>query len=176
MPKGVYPRPIRPVIFVIGPGIAYVPLTMGLFALIEADSAHRVIEKGWHAHYRKESDRYYAIGSRKPGKQARDHMHRVIMDAPEHLEVDHKNGNGLDNRRNGNLRLARKSQNQANSRLRIDNTCGLKGVSRYRKKFMATIQHEGKQQFLGCFVTPEAAHAAYCARAKELFGEFARFG
>lgn len=75
-----------------------------------------------------------------------------------------------------NLRLANNSQNNANSRLPSCSTSGFKGVtwSRHRKKWQAQITFQGRNQYLGGFDTPEAAHAAYAAAAIKHHGEFAR--
>jgi hypothetical protein len=79
-----------------------------------------------------------------------------------------------------NLREATKSQNQANIGLIATNASGLKGVSRYRagesygKPWQASIGSNGKSKHLGHFASKEEAHAAYCAAAQEIFGEFAR--
>ncbi len=91
-------------------------------------------------------------------------------------EVDHVNGCKDDNRIS-NLRLAVKSQNQANTPIQRNNTSGFKGVYFHKPmgKFCASIQVERKYKFLGYFDTPETAHAAYCAAAEKFFGEFARF-
>jgi len=93
--------------------------------------------------------------------------------------VDHRD---LDKHNNAwvNLRLATKSQNQANIGLIKSNKSGLKGVSRYRagesygKPWQACITKDGKSMNLGHFATKEDAHAAYVATAERLFGEFAR--
>lgn len=50
-----------------------------------------------------------------------------------------------------------------------------KGVHKYRNKFGAAISKGGQHIFLGCFDTQAEAHAAYCAKAVEIYGEFARF-
>lgn len=94
---------------------------------------------------------------------------------PPGMEIDHIDGDGLNNRWS-NLRLCNKSQNQANSRLRRTNTSGFKGVCWHgqHKRWMARIHHKGRQIHLGLYDTPEAAHEAYCSRARVLFGEFAR--
>ena len=89
--------------------------------------------------------------------------------------IDHINGNRSDNRF-VNLRIATNSENARNSRRRINNACGYKGVH-YKKrlnKFVAQINVKGRVHHLGVFPTAAEAHAAYCKAAKEYFGEFAR--
>ena len=91
------------------------------------------------------------------------------------LIVDHKDGNPSNNRI-ANLRLASKTQNQMNQRLRKDSSSGLKGVTFHKKagKWCAQITAFGRRNYLGLFSTPEEAHAAYCEAAARLHGEFAR--
>jgi hypothetical protein len=93
----------------------------------------------------------------------------------EGTQVDHIDGDGLNNKW-ANLRQCNKSQNQANSKLRRTNTSGFKGVCwhKQRQRWVANIQLNGRRISLGLHNTPEDAHAVYCAKAKELFGEFAR--
>lgn len=87
--------------------------------------------------------------------------------------IDHRDGDGTNNRWT-NLRRATPSQNTANSRRPRSNTSGYKGVSPHRKRWRAMICNQGRWVSLGIFATPEAAHAAYLAAARKLFGEFAR--
>jgi len=93
--------------------------------------------------------------------------------------VDHRDLNKHNNVWS-NLRLATKSQNQANIGLTKSNASGLKGVSRYRagesygKPWQAGIRVDGKGIHLGHFATKEDAHAAYCIAADKFFGDFAR--
>jgi HNH endonuclease/AP2 domain len=88
--------------------------------------------------------------------------------------IDHINGNPADNRI-ANLREASRSQNQANSGLRLGNRSGLKGISRKPYgTWSAQIFYQGTKHYLGTFATPEEAHAAYREAARRLFGEFAR--
>ena len=77
-----------------------------------------------------------------------------------------------------NLQPATPSENNANQRCRRGTRSGRKGVSLYqpKPKWQARIYKNGKCFFLGYFDTPEAAHAAYCAKGKELFGKFFRAG
>jgi hypothetical protein len=89
--------------------------------------------------------------------------------------IDHRDGDATNNRWN-NLRRATRSQNNANRRRPRHNTSGYKGVSirRGSGKWRATIGRNGQIIHLGTFPTPQAAHAAYLAAARKLFGEFAR--
>lgn len=88
----------------------------------------------------------------------------------DHEDLD-KSNNAIDN-----LREATKSLNAANSMRHKDNTSGFKGVSLHKAsgRWRATIGFNRKQIGLGYYLTPERAHQAYCAKAKELFGEFWR--
>lgn len=76
----------------------------------------------------------------------------------------------------GNLRAATPSQNAWNSRKRVDNSSGFKGVyfNKLARKWHAQITVRGVRVYLGLFNTPEEAHDAYVASAKLHFGEFAR--
>lgn len=91
-------------------------------------------------------------------------------------EIDHINGDRRDNRWE-NLRAATHRQNILNSKLRIDNTSGFKGVvwDKRRHKWISRIKIEGKIKQLGSFKNPEDAHREYCNVAKKYYGRFARF-
>ena len=92
---------------------------------------------------------------------------------PPH-EVDHWNADTLDDSW-VNLRSATRSQNAANGRRHRDRVHDLpKGVMLNHQRFMAMIRCEGMTYYLGTFDTPEEAADAYSAKARELFGEFAR--
>ena len=101
-------------------------------------------------------------------------MHRIILDAPEGMYCDHKNHNGLDNRR-CNLRLCTNAQNQYNRRLQTGCSSVYKGVcwNKEKKRWQAEIQFEGKAIHIGYYDYQIDAAIAYDDRALELFGEFA---
>jgi hypothetical protein len=90
-------------------------------------------------------------------------------------QIDHINGVRTDNRL-ANLREATHAGNCRNSKTRSDNRSGFRGVSWHprTRKWQARICSNGGDIYLGIFDTPEAASAAYEAKATELFGEFKR--
>ena len=90
-------------------------------------------------------------------------------------QIDHMNMDRSDNRI-ANLREADHSTNQANTRIRADNTSGLKGVTFNARasKWQAQIKKNGANTHLGLFDTKEAAHAAYCRAAETMFADFRR--
>lgn len=90
-------------------------------------------------------------------------------------DVDHINGNRDDNRW-ANLRAATRSQNNMNSRMRVSNVTGMKGVAfnKARGTWQASIKIGGKYKHLGVFSSPEEAKSAYDEAAKNYYGEFAR--
>ncbi len=93
-----------------------------------------------------------------------------------HGLIDHIDANP-ENNKISNLREADKTQNGHNRRLGKNNKSGFKGVTKVTQanRWQAAIRLGGKQLYLGCFATPEMAHEAYRAAAKQHFGEFARF-
>ena len=100
------------------------------------------------------------------GSKTDVYLHHCIIGRPLNgMQVDHRNGDGLDNRR-CNLRIVTVSQNQHNSKIRCDNSTGFKGVSFNKRisKYTSQIQIEGKRVFLGYFNTPEDAAKAYQER------------
>lgn len=88
--------------------------------------------------------------------------------------VDHINGNSLDDRAE-NLRHATWTQNAWNHKTRAKKSNLPMGVRVLKgsTQFQARICCDKKMHFLGMYPTPDLAHAAYLAKRKELFGEFA---
>lgn len=91
-------------------------------------------------------------------------------------EIDHIDGDRSNNAIS-NLRIANKSQNMWNSKIRKNNSTGLKGVTfiEKRNKYKSRITANGTVIFLGLFQTKYEAHSEYCFAAIKYFGEYARF-
>jgi len=147
-----------------------VPLTRGYKTLIDEADLERVSRYSWHANM-KASGVYAAarIDNRMVG------LHRFIVQAAPGFDVDHINGNRLDNRR-CNLRLATRSQNLANSRPRRDKRASrFKGVTycndpKRVKRWVAKVASE----YVGRFLTEVEAARAYDEVARIRYGAFAR--
>jgi hypothetical protein len=102
-------------------------------------------------------------------------LHRFIIDVPANMQVDHVNGNTLDNRK-VNLRICSRMQNNRNVRLRYNSTSGFKGASfsKKKQKWESRICANHRKYFLGYFDTAEKAHQAYCKASEKLHEEFRR--
>lgn len=162
-------RPIR-----IEGDLAYVPLTKGYEAVIDAADVCLVENFNWYADT-SHGHTVYARRNVNNGKPCSIKMHRVITGCEEGLLVDHKDCNGLNNRRS-NLRIADHAENARNTRSRKNNTSGFKGVSLHKGtgKWHATIWYHGKIIFLGAFTKPEDAHKSYADASEFFHGEFGR--
>jgi hypothetical protein len=151
-----------------------IPLTQGKVALID-DSDYELVSKyKWYVHHRGRC--WYATRKiRIDGKLIQQHLHRLLLDAQPGEDVDHINGDGLDNQRN-NIRLCTRSQNVANSGLRSTNTSGYKGVSWYSRynKWMASIAINHKHITLGYFNNPQDAARVYDNAAQKYYSAFAK--
>ena len=150
---------------------AEIPLSRGLVAIVDDEDYDAVTAVGkWSA--TPSSKTFYARRTVRNGPPPHGtlFMHTFLMGT---LGVDHRNGNGLDNRR-ANLRIATHGQNMRNRGLVATNSTGYKGVQ-YRRPgvWRARIQLDRKQLHLGQYPTPEEAAEAYNAAAIKYFGEFA---
>ncbi len=150
-----------------------ISLTKDQVALVDDDDFERLSQYEWAAIKSSTSHTYYATTYGGAGRALS--MHRLIMDAPDGVQVDHKDGNGLNNTK-ANLRFATHAENMRNRRLSRSNKVGLKGVSRQKNAatFRAQIKFEGVRHHLGNFRDAQDAARAYNKAALRLHGEFAR--
>lgn len=99
-------------------------------------------------------------------------LHRILMGEPVGMEVDHINGNPLDNRRS-NLRVCTRRENLQNRRVYRKRLGKFKGLNFRKNSIAAQITFRGQVIYLGDYQTDIAAARAYDAAAREFFGEFA---
>jgi hypothetical protein len=152
----------------------FIVLTQGKFAIVDAEDAEFVSQWKWQARWCKETKSFYASRTTMVnGKHTTISMHRVILNTPSGLQIDHESHDTLDNRRS-NLRKASHAQNQHNTGKRKTNTSGYKGVNWHKRAqlFTARITVNGVRHHLGQYATAEEAGAAYEAAAIKLHGEF----
>lgn len=136
----------------------------GLIAVVDEQDAPMLLEYRWNPC--KGHTTFYAAA---PIDGHGMRMHRLIMGVTDPgIQVDHRNHNGLDNRRS-NLRLATGTQNMANTRMRAANRSGAKGVWFQQGRWFA----KSGGIHLGSFTTWEAAVSAFDHAIVEANGEFA---
>jgi len=152
-----------------------IPLTLGQFALIDAEDYDRVSAYSWRA-MRDETTggwRAHTTVYDGDGKRHDLQMSQFIMNAQPGEQVDHRLHDTLDNRKT-NLRRCTQAQNNFNQRPRRG-TSAYKGVSweKRRCKWRAQIEYNYRNRFIGNFSDEVDAARAYDAAAREYFGEFA---
>ena len=147
-----------------------ISLTQGQNAIVDTADFEWLNQWNWIAVWSEDSKTFYAARSTPSIK-----MHREILGCSSKEQGDHKNGNGLDNRRE-NLRKCSRSQNAKNRKMNRNNAYGFKGISFYKKigKWGAHIRTNTKFIHLGCFPSAKEAAYAYDVAAKIHHGEFAR--
>lgn len=160
-------RPIR-----IEGDVAHVTLTRGFEAILDAADVSLVSGRNWYALVNKTGHAYAVRQYAEGGKQKCELMHRTIMGTEVGREVDHIDGDGLNNRRR-NLRNCSHNENMANAVVSRRNRLGLKGAYKKKNRYRACIRRGSTRVNLGSYLTPEEAAAAYRGAALVLYGAFA---
>lgn len=151
-----------------GGEFASVKLTQGFDTLVDVGDLARILRHTWCAAY--VHGMLYVIAKID---NRTVYLHRFLL--PHIRRIDHKNGDGLDNRKQ-NLRAATQSQNMGNMRkTRFPTTSRYKGVHRLPNgNWRARLQAgPNRTNVSKCFPTEEEAALWYNERAKEFFGEYA---
>lgn len=132
-------------------------------ALIDLEDVDKVKGIKWYmTHYGYVSNRH-----------SRQHLHRLVMNCPDDMVIDHINHNRLDNRKS-NLRICTQHQNNMNKGVTYNRASNVTGVrlDKRRNKWMARITCNYKEKFLGYFDTKEEAIQARKNAEIEYFGEY----
>lgn len=141
-----------------------IPLTQGKNALVDNEDYDFLNQWNWcvsRSPRKLTEDCYYVLrGIRIQGKCKNIFMHRVILNAPDGMGVDHINGDGLDNRRS-NLRLASQRLNCQNLHCEMSSKYPGVHLDHNDKKWIARIWHNHKRIHLGKFENEVDAASAY---------------
>lgn len=138
------------------------------FTIIDVEDLDKLESYKWHS----DKHGYVKRTQNKNGVRKKVFLHRLIMNAPKGLMVDHINHNPLDNRK-CNLRLVNNKENQYNTQPNKGNK--YKGVYKNTKvdKFEARIGIDGDSRYLGIYPDEPHAAIAYDIAAKIMFGSHA---
>ena len=143
--------------------------------LLQIDEEDKpILERhSWKVVDTKRGKKYLMRSSRK----GTIYFHRIITQCPKGMEVDHKDGNGLNNQKS-NLKVCSHIENNRNMKTSNRSISGYKGVSwsTKNKKWRADISVNNKSIYLGLFDKPEDAYTAYCEASKQYHGEFGNIG
>jgi hypothetical protein len=116
-----------------------IKLTQGQFTLVDEEDFNYLNQWKWHLGKGGYAYRRKYLSDGKDGFVS-VYMHRLLLNPPPGMEIDHINGNGLDNHR-ANLRIVTHQQNSINHKVRCDNQSGLSGVyfDKHRKKWVSEM-------------------------------------
>ena len=154
-----------------------IPLTKGKSAIVDNNDYDILAKYSWYSN--ESSTTPYAYRSRWISGENRSveiPMHHVVMNCVGRgEEVDHINGNGLDNRKE-NLRFVTRAQNNWNQKPRNCTSSRYKGVSwnKRREYWESYIQVNNRKHHLGSYQNEEMAALAYDLSALCMRGEYAR--
>ena len=156
--------------------MAYVTLANGDEVVIDVADVPLVSREAWKLFTGRNDKKYAHASGRQYGHKGYILLHRLLMgvvDAGREVEVDHKNGNGVDCRRD-NMRLCTHQQNMWN-RSQPRTKSPYRGVSwnKRRRQWRAMIRISGRSITIGSFDDPADAARAYDEKARQLCGEFA---
>lgn len=155
-----------------------IALQNGWAAFVDAADAHLVAGRRWYVAHKYVRGQKGGVACVRSTDVPAVLLHRLVMGATVGQEVDHIDGNPLNNVRS-NLRICSHAENLRNSARHIDNRSGVKGVyfddsCSALRPWRSQIRSHGKKYDLGRFATKEAAGEAYAVAARELHGAFAR--
>jgi hypothetical protein len=139
-------------------------LTQNKVALVDDEDFYEMNKHKWYF------STGYAMFKDGYKKRHATQMHRLIMKCPKGFDIDHKNHNGLDNRRE-NLRICTRQDNMRN---RLGKNGGYKGARLVKGRWRSEHTLNKKTVHIGYFDTQIEAAQAYDNKVREIYGEFAK--
>jgi len=159
-----------------------IELTKGHKAIVDDDDFDWVSQFKWISTSNGKRVRAGRWTRNEDGERKFIFLYRSIMEkhglmAPDRPEIDHINGDSLDDRKS-NLRCCTRAENLRNRWGSSMSHTGVKGVSwnAANRNWNAQIGLDGRKIHLGTFSTIEEAKKAYDRAAAGLFGDFVRSG
>lgn len=149
-----------------GGDLKTITLNNGFKAIVDDGDYSFLSQFRWHAKVYKKRNLVYAARTvnfyKKSGERTAKTimMHRVILKYDGQMVVDHKNHNGLDNRR-GNLRICSVGENNRNLRKNKLASSRFVGVHKRGKSWAAQISVNGNKVWIGSFKLERDAAIAY---------------
>ena len=143
-----------------------VTLTRGYVALVSDADYERVAQHKWHVDRLRPNLSYATTWI--AGKNVR--MHRFLLYAIKGEEVDHIDGDGLNNTRE-NIQMVSRQTNSIKREVFSHNKTGYAGIDQFRSGYRARIGYNYGTVFVGVFDTLEEAASARDKELVKLFGE-----
>lgn len=132
--------------------VEIIELSQNQITVVDLDIAEAYGDLAWHA--KRHGKTFYA---RHCENGLNVYLHGLIMQPPKGLEVDHIDGNGLNNLRS-NLRIVTRRQNMQNQH-GIQKTSAHRGVywNPAANKWQAYVHYGNKTKYLGVYHSQEDA-------------------
>lgn len=131
---------------------------------IDKEDLYLVKQYSWRVSQKR--SKYYAVTGQASNKTLL-YLHNLLMNKTDHndgMEVDHIDGNSLNNRKN-NLRITSRLKNIQNVSARIDNEIGIRGICKTRNKYKADFSFNNQRYYFKDWDTIE--EAVYCRLSAE---------
>jgi hypothetical protein len=152
-----------------------IPLSGGIYAIVDAVDYIWLMQWKWTAMRGRYTWYAYRLDWSDMAHPVSISMHRAIAQPPDGKQCDHRNGNGVDNRRK-NLRDGDGTEQRWNSKTQINNTSGYPGISRCEQtqSWKVRINVRGREIWLGRHKTLERAIAVRKSAEEKYVGEWVR--
>lgn len=139
-----------------------IPLTKGYVTIVDDEDYDKLIQYKWFSQVCKKT----VYARRSISKHKKSAMHRDIFNHPKGFQIDHIDGNGLNNTR-ANLRVVTSRGNAQNKHIKKWHLLGVV-FDHHAKRWQSKICINGKSKHLGCFSTEQEASDKYFEVLKTL--------